>query len=94
VKDLNPGLSYSGFALVLTSVHYHIPVPEQPTGRLRCLTTSRADLNPVTIARTNSRLLLEASYGAAITRIINMERGRLCALLASKEVPRSLDLLM
>jgi hypothetical protein len=46
----------------------------------------RSDVdNYVTIARTSSGLLLKASYSVAITRIINIERGRLCALSRFKE---------
>jgi hypothetical protein len=41
----------------------------------------RGDVNNyVTAARTSSGWLLKASYSMAITRIINIERGRLCVL--------------
>jgi hypothetical protein len=41
----------------------------------------------VTVAQTSSGLLLKASYSVAITRIINMERGRLCVLSRFKGNP-------
>jgi hypothetical protein len=36
--------------------------------------------NNVTITQTNSGLLIEGSYGAAITRIINIERKVVCSV--------------